>query len=73
MNKILKALVLGVVLMLGALEQAAATIPAGVETVFTTAATDFGTVVGYGWALFLTVIGGMIVFRIVRKVLPKSL
>lgn len=52
--------------------EAAAAVPLGVETVFTTAATDFGTVVGYGWTLFLTIIGGLILFKLVKKVFFKS-
>lgn len=49
-----------------------AAVPTGVETVFTTTATDFGTIVGYGWTLFLTIVGGMILFKIVKKVFFKS-
>ncbi len=51
---------------------AQATVPAGVETVFTTAATDFGTIVGYGWTLFLVIVGGLILFGIVKKVISRS-
>jgi hypothetical protein len=51
---------------------AQAAVPAGVETVFTTAATDFGTVVGYGWVLFLVIVGGLMLFGIVRKVIARS-
>lgn len=51
---------------------AMAAVPAGVETVFTTAATDFGTVVGYGWVLFLVIVGGLMLFGIVRKVISRS-
>jgi hypothetical protein len=51
---------------------ASATVPAGVETVFTTTATDFGTIVGYGWTLFLTIIGGLILFKVAKKVFGKS-
>lgn len=48
-----------------------AAVPTGVETVFTTLATDFGTVVGYGWVAFLVVIGGLALFGIVRRVIGK--
>jgi len=51
---------------------ALATVPAGVETVFTTTATDFGTIVGYGWTLFLTIVGGLLLFKIARKVFGKA-
>jgi len=51
---------------------ASATVPAGVETVFTAAATDFGTIVGYGWTLFLVIVGGLILFGIVKKVIARS-
>lgn len=51
---------------------AKAAVPAGVETVFTTAATDFGTVVGYGWTLFLVIVGGLMLFGLVRKVVSRS-
>jgi hypothetical protein len=50
---------------------AQAAVPAGVETVFTSTATDFGTIVGYGWTLFLVIVGGLILFGIVRKVISK--
>jgi len=49
-----------------------ATVPTGVETVFTSAATDFGTIVGYGWTLFLVIVGGLILFGIVKKVISRS-
>jgi len=50
---------------------AQAAVPAGVETVFTSTATDFGTIVGYGWTLFLVIVGGLILFGIVRRVISK--
>jgi hypothetical protein len=49
-----------------------AAVPLGVEAVFTEAATDFGTVVGYGWTLFLVIMGGMVLFKIVKKVFFRS-
>lgn len=51
---------------------AVAAVPAGVETVFTTTATDFGTIVGYGWTLFLTIVGGLLLFKIAKKVFSKA-
>lgn len=65
------ALIVGVALSFSQ-APAHADVPTGVETVFTTAATDFGTIVGYGWTLFLTIAGGMILFGIVRRVFHKS-
>lgn len=67
--KLLKA-ALASILMLPVLAQAA--VPAGVEVVFTTAATDFGTIVGYGWTLFLVIVGGLILFGIVKKVVSRA-
>lgn len=57
---------------LGIVAPVQAAVPTGVEAVFTTAATDFGTIVGYGWTLFLVIIGGMVLFKIVKKVFFKS-
>lgn len=51
---------------------ASAAVPTGVETVFTTAATDFGTVVGYGWTLFLVIVGGLLTFALVKKVIARA-
>ena len=58
--------------LLGFGSAANAAVPAGVETVFTSAATDFGTIVGYGWTLFLVIVGGLILFGIVRKVISRA-
>jgi hypothetical protein len=68
----LKAVLVAIFAALGlAAMPASAAVPAGVETVFTTAATDFGTIVGYGWVLFLAIVGGLILFGIVKKVLSR--
>lgn len=67
MRKLLLGLVAAVVAV-----PAMAAVPAGVETVFTTTATDFGTIVGYGWTLFLTIIGGLILFKVAKKVFGRS-
>lgn len=72
LRNILKKLVAGAAALLGAVSVAYAAVPVGVETVFTTAATDFGTVVGYGWTLFLVIVGGLIVFGIVKKVISRA-
>lgn len=58
--------------MLGISTAAQAAVPTGVEAVFTTAATDFGTIVGYGWTLFLVIVGGLILFGIVKKVISRA-
>lgn len=58
--------------LLGISTAAQAAVPTGVEAVFTTAATDFGTIVGYGWTLFLVIVGGLILFGIVKKVISRA-
>jgi hypothetical protein len=68
----LAALLALVVVSVATAPLALAAVPEEVEDVFTTAATDFGTVVGYGWILFLAIVGGLILFKIVRKVFAKS-
>ena len=73
--KTIKALLLSLVVAVSSLflaPVAQAAVPVGVETVFTTAATDFGTIVGYGWTLFLVIVGGLILFGIVKKVISRS-
>jgi len=72
MQKILNACGAFAVTMLALVTPAQAAVPTGVEAVFTTLATDFGTVVGYGWVLFLVVIGGLALFGIVKKVFNKA-
>lgn len=49
-----------------------ATVPTGVETVFTGLGTDFGTIVAYGWTLFLVIVGGLALFGIARRVVAKT-
>jgi len=66
------AYLVGLLASLVAIAPAAAAVPAGVETVFEGVATDFGTVAGYGWVLFLAIVGGMILFGIVKRVLHKA-
>lgn len=69
LNAYVGALVLAALSLFGSAAHAA--VPAGVETVFTSTATDFGTIVGYGWTLFLVIVGGLILFGIVRRVISK--
>lgn len=64
--------IIALVGLLGLSLPALAAVPAGVETVFTTTATDFGTIVGYGWTLFLTIVGGLILFKVAKKVFGRS-
>jgi len=73
MTKLLKRVALAAP-VIGSLvaTQAQAAVPVGVQTVFTDLATDFGTIVGYGWVLFLVVIGGTALFGIVKKVFNKA-
>lgn len=70
--KNLKVLALAFVAALVGTSNAIAAVPAGVEAVFTTTATDFGTVAGYGWVLLLVIVGGLVMFKIVKKVLGKA-
>ncbi len=49
-----------------------AAVPAGAEAIFTGAATDFATILGYGFTAMAAVLGGWIVFRQVKKVANKS-
>jgi len=49
-----------------------AAVPAGVETIFTTAATDFGTLLGYGYAAAAVIVTGMIVLGLSLKVAKRS-
>ena len=49
-----------------------AAVPAGAEAIFTGAATDFGTVVAYGFTAMAAIVGGMIVFNLVRSIAKKS-
>lgn len=62
---------IGAVALLGASAVQAA-VPTGVQTIFTDLATDFGVVVGYGWILFLVVVGGLALFGIVKKIFHKA-
>jgi len=70
-KKVLLGYVLAVTAMLG-ITSAHAAVPVGVQTLFTDLATDFGTIAGYGWVLFLVVVGGLALFGIVRRVFKKA-
>lgn len=49
-----------------------AAVPVAAEGIFTTAATDFGTVLGWGYTLMIAVVGGLIVLGLVKKVASKA-
>jgi hypothetical protein len=51
---------------------ASAAVPAGVEAIFTTTSTDFGTLLGYGYAAMAIIVGGMILLGLVVKVAKRS-
>jgi len=71
-RNLVSALLVGASIAIGAVTNAVAAVPAGVETLFTTTATDFATVLGYGYVLFLAVVGGLIIIKLVKKVFFKS-
>lgn len=49
-----------------------ADVPPGAQTVFTTAAADFATIAGYGFTCLAVVTGGLIVFKLVKKIANKA-
>lgn len=51
---------------------AQAAVPAGVATIFTDAAADFGTLLGYGYVALGVVLTGMIVMGLTKKVAKKA-
>lgn len=59
-------------LSLGAIGAAHAGLPTSAEAVFTDVATDFGTILGYGYVLMGVVTVGMIVLGLVKSVAKKS-
>lgn len=63
------AAILGAVAAVG---PAVAAVPAEASDMFTTAATDWATVQGLGFTLMTTVVGGLIVFKLVKKVANKA-
>jgi hypothetical protein len=59
-------------LAVGASSMVHAAVPLGAEDIFTDAATDFATIIGYGFTAMAAIVGGMIVFNLVKKVAKKS-
>lgn len=51
---------------------AQAAVPTGAEAIFTGLATDFGTVIGYGYVLMAVVTVGVIVLGMVSRIAKKS-
>jgi hypothetical protein len=51
---------------------ACAALDAGVATLFTSIGTDFSAVAALAWPLFLIIVGGLILFGVVKKVLHKA-
>ena len=49
-----------------------AAVPAGAEALFTGIATDFGVIAGFGFVAMASVVGGLIVMKIVKKVANKA-
>jgi len=49
-----------------------AAVPEEAEAIFTTAATDFGTILGWGYTLMIAVVGGLIILGLVKKVAGKA-
>jgi len=49
-----------------------AAVPTEAQAIFTTAATDFGTLLGYGYIAMGVVVVGMIVLGLTKKVAKKS-
>lgn len=49
-----------------------AAVPTGAQDIFTDAATDFGTIAGWGFTCMAVVVGGLIVFKLIRKVANKA-
>lgn len=53
-------------------QAAHAAVPAGAQAVFTTMADDFETIAGYGFTAMAIIVGGMIVFKLVKRVANKA-
>lgn len=49
-----------------------AALPTGVTAMFTDVGTDVTSALALGWTLFLLVVGGLVIFKIVKKVLSKA-
>jgi hypothetical protein len=72
MNKRFIARPAAIALLVAGAASAQAAVPAGVEAVFTGVATDFGTLLGYGYTLMGVVVAGMIILGLVKKVAKKA-
>lgn len=68
--KSLKVGAAGTLLAVGVGAQAA--VPAGAEAIFTGLATDFGTVIGYGYVTMAVITAGLIILGLVKRVAWKS-
>lgn len=51
---------------------ALAEVPAGAQAIFTGAATDFAEIAGYGFTAMAAIVGGLIVFKLVKRVANKA-
>lgn len=51
---------------------AQAAVPAGAEALFTTLATDTGTILGYSFTAMVVIVGGWIVFDMVKRGAKKA-
>ena len=58
--------------LVGGSQSANAAVPAEAQAIFTTAATDFATLLGYGYVAMGVIVVGMIVLGLVKKVAKKS-
>lgn len=67
-----RSLFLAPALLLAAAAPALAAVPLGAQAIFTDAATDFGVIIGYGFIAMGAIVGGMIVFNLVKRIAKKS-
>lgn len=58
--------------LVGAASMASAAVPEGVQAIFTGAATDFGTLAGYGAVAMAAITGGLLVLKLVKKVINRT-
>jgi len=49
-----------------------AAVPTEAQAIFTTAATDFGTLLGYGYVAMGVIVVGMIILGLTKRVAKKS-
>ena len=49
-----------------------AALPTEVDTMFTSVAADAVSAMGKGWILFAVIVGGLVLFKLVKKVLGKA-